>query len=114
MRSAGETKKIDRVHYLLAGFHLNSLGPILLKLCGSLIDVRFMMETACEKLKLECVFAEERLNPLDLLKNSINSTVILSFISDEVSMILGHSVDSHTGQRVVELSESPVGNFLYI
>jgi hypothetical protein len=52
------------------------LGLILLKLCGSLIDVRFMLETVCENLDLKCVFVEEHTNPLDLLETVVDSEVI--------------------------------------
>lgn len=50
-------------------------GPTLLQLCGSFADVRFMLETACEELDAECVFAEARMDPLELVADAMGSNV---------------------------------------
>ncbi|KAI6184378.1 hypothetical protein M3Y97_00589700 [Aphelenchoides bicaudatus] len=62
-------------------------GLILLKLGGSVIDMRFMLETVCTKLKLDCIFVEEHTNPLDLVQTVLGSeTLNLVHIQDNVSL----------------------------
>jgi hypothetical protein len=51
------------------------LDPILLKLCGSLTDVRLMLEIACEKLELELMYTDENKTPLNLLNDVLELEV---------------------------------------